>query len=105
MREVSVGPPLAELGAEIVTGDMLDFASASSALAGIAAAYFCYPNVTGLLDATAIFAQAATEAGVTAVVNMSQISARWDAKSHAAQYHWFGERLLDRSTFATAINI
>lgn len=93
---------LAGLGAEIVTGDLLDFASVSSALAGVTAAYFCYPIVPGLLDATAIFAQAATEAGVTAVVNMSQVSARRDAKSHAAQNHWLGERLLDRSAFATA---
>ena len=93
---------LAELGAEVVTGDLLDFASVSSALAGVTAAYFCYPIVPGLLDATAIFAQAATEAGVTAVVNMSQVSARRDAKSHAAQNHWLGERLLDRSAFATA---
>ena len=93
---------LAELGAEIVTGDLLDFASVSSALAGVTAAYFCYPIVPGLLDATAIFAQAATEAGVTAVVNMSQISARRDAKSHAAQNHWLSERLFDRSAFATS---
>ena len=93
---------LAELGAEVVTGDLLDFASVSSALAGVTAAYFCYPIVPGLLDATTIFAQAATEAGVNAVVNMSQISARRDAKSHAAQNHWLGERLLDRSAFATA---
>jgi NAD(P)H dehydrogenase (quinone) len=93
---------LADLGAEIVTGDLLDFASVSSALAGVTSAYFCYPIVPGLLDATTIFAQAATEAGVQAVVNMSQISARRDAKSHAAQNHWLSERLLDRSAFTTA---
>jgi NAD(P)H dehydrogenase (quinone) len=92
---------LADLGAEIVTGDLLDFGAVSSAMAGVTAAYFCYPILPGLLDATAIFAQAATEAGVRAVVNMSQISARRDAKSHAAQNHWLSERLLDRSTFAT----
>jgi uncharacterized protein YbjT (DUF2867 family) len=33
---------------------------------------------------------------------MSQISARRDAKSHAAQNHWLSERLLDRSAFVTA---
>ena len=44
-----------------------------------------------------IFAQAASEAGVRAVVNMSQISARREAKSHAAQRHWLAERLLDRT--------
>lgn len=93
---------LAELGAEVVTGDLLDFTDVSSAMAGVTAAYFCYPiDPGGLLDATTIFAQAATEAGVRAVVNMSQISARRDAKSHAAQNHWLGERLLDRSAFIT----
>src|ERR1700712_1093995 len=92
---------LEQLGAEIVTGDLLDFTSVSSALAGVTAAYFCYPILPGLLDATTIFAQGASEAGVKAVVNMSQISARRDAKSHAAQNHWLGERLLARSAFAT----
>lgn len=93
---------LADLGAEIVAGDLLDFAAVSSAMAGVTAAYFCYPiDPGGLLDATTVFAQAATEAGVGAVVNMSQISARRDAKSHAAQNHWLAERLLDRSAFMT----
>ncbi|MGA5464431.1 NAD(P)H-binding protein [Mycobacterium sp. NPDC050041] len=92
---------LADLGAEVVVGDLLDFASVSSAMAGVTAAYFCYPIRPGLLDATANFAQAAAEAGVRAVVNMSQISARREAKSHAAQNHWLSERLLDRSAFFT----
>jgi NAD(P)H dehydrogenase (quinone) len=93
---------LSELGAEVVTGDLRDFDDVSSAMAGVTAAYFCYPiDPDGLLDATAIFAQAATEAGVRAVVNMSQISARREAKSRAAQNHWLAERLLDRATFMT----
>lgn len=93
---------LAQLGAEVVEGDLLDLHSTSAALAGVSAAYFCYPVFPGtLLAGTAIFAQAATEAGVKAVVNMSQISARRDAKSHAAQQHWISERLLDRSAFMT----
>jgi NAD(P)H dehydrogenase (quinone) len=71
-------------------------------MSGVSAAYFCYPIAPGgLLPATAIFAQAASEAGVEAVVNMSQISARREAKSHAAQQHWLAERLLDRSAFGT----
>jgi uncharacterized protein YbjT (DUF2867 family) len=32
---------------------------------------------------------------------MSQISARREAKSNAAQQHWIAERLLDRSAFMT----
>jgi NAD(P)H dehydrogenase (quinone) len=71
-------------------------------MAGVSAGYFCYPIDPGrLLEATAIFAQAASEAGVRAVVNMSQISARREAKSHAAQQHWLGERLLDRTALIT----
>jgi NAD(P)H dehydrogenase (quinone) len=93
---------LAAKGAEIVEGDLLDFRAVSSAMAGVDAAYFCYPIAPGsILPATAIFAQAASEAGVRAVVNMSQISARRDAKSHAAQQHWIAERLLDRSALGT----
>jgi uncharacterized protein YbjT (DUF2867 family) len=75
---------LAEQGAEVLAGDLLDFRAVSSAVTGVTAAYFCYPIDPGLLDATAIFAQAASEAGVRAVVNMSQISARREAKSNAA---------------------
>jgi uncharacterized protein YbjT (DUF2867 family) len=70
----------------------------SEALQGITAAYFVFPvKVPGILEATAFFAQAALEQGVGAIVNMSQISARRIAKSHAAQNHWIAERLLDRS--------
>ncbi|MDT5082141.1 MAG: hypothetical protein QOJ80_6778 [Mycobacterium sp.] len=93
---------LADLGAQVVVADLLDFAAVSSAMAGVTAAYFCYPIDPGrLLEATTIFAQAGSEAGVGAVVNMSQISARREAKSHAAQQHWLGERLLDRTALIT----
>jgi len=67
-------------------------------LKGITAAYFVFPiQVPGILEATAFFAQAALEQGVGAIVNMSQITARRIAKSHAAQNHWIAERLFDRS--------
>ena len=88
---------LAQAGAEIVAGDLLDFPGGAAALDGVTAAYFCYPIAAGLLEATAILAQAAIEAGVGSVVNMSQISARRDSGSHAAQQHWLAERLLDRT--------
>jgi uncharacterized protein YbjT (DUF2867 family) len=66
---------LAAAGAEIVAGDMLNFHDVSSAMRSVSGAYFVYPILPGLLDATVIFAQAATEAGIRSVVNMSQISA------------------------------
>jgi NAD(P)H dehydrogenase (quinone) len=93
---------LEDLGAEVVVGDLLDFEAVSSAMAGVRAAYFCYPIAPGgVLQATAVFAQAASEAGVRAVVNMSQISARREAKSNVARQHWLAERLLDRTAMVT----
>jgi len=71
-------------------------------MVGVTSAYFCYPiSPGGLLQATALFAQAASEAGVHAVVNMSQISARREAGSNAARQHWIAERLLDRTALVT----
>src|SRR6202008_3668014 len=92
---------LGDLGAEVVQGDLLDFPAVSAATVGVSAAYFNYPVAPGLVEATANFVQAASEAGVHAVVNMSQISARRDAKSNAARQHWIAERLLDRSAMVT----
>jgi uncharacterized protein YbjT (DUF2867 family) len=90
------------LGAEVVEANVLDFGAVSAAMVGVTGAYFCYPIYPGrLLEATATFAQAATEAGIRNVVNMSQISARREALSHAAQHHWLAERLLDRTTLMT----
>ncbi|MET0700144.1 MAG: NAD(P)H-binding protein [Mycobacterium sp.] len=100
-REDARSEALAAAGAEIAAGDLLDFEAVSAAMQGVSAAYFCYPIAPGLLEATAIFAQAAVEAGVESVVNMSQISARRDATSHAAQHHWLAERLLDRTPLLT----
>src|SRR5258707_680537 len=85
------------LGAEVVFGDFLNLDDVRAALLGVAGAYFCYPIRPGIIHATAIFAQAAKEAGVECVVNMSQVSAREDAKSHAAQDHWLAERVFDWS--------
>lgn len=48
-----------------------------------------------------LFAQAAKEAGVSAIVNMSQISARRESTSHAAQDHWISEQVFDWSGVAT----
>jgi uncharacterized protein YbjT (DUF2867 family) len=84
-------------GAEVVVGDLLDLNAVRAALEGVSGAYFVYPIRPGLLDATAYFAQAAKEAGVQAIVNMSQISARRVSKSDAARNHWMSERLFDWS--------
>jgi NAD(P)H dehydrogenase (quinone) len=92
---------LAAQGAEIVRGDLLDFEAVRAALEGTQGAYFVYPIMPGILQATAYFAQAAKEAGIAMVVNMSQISARREAKSHAAQDHWISEQIFNWSGVAT----
>lgn len=92
---------LMRLGAEIVTGDLRDFSSLRAAMKDLSRAYFVFPIGAGLIESTAYFAQAAQDAGIRAIVNMSQISAREDAKSHVAQNHWIAERLLDRTGIAT----
>ena len=91
---------LRDSGAEVIVGDLQDIDTVREAVDGVRAAYFVYPISPGLLEATATFAQAGEEAGVTAIVNMSQISARRGAASDAARIHWLGERILDWSPVA-----
>ena len=67
---------LGKQGIEIAVGDFTDIDAIRAAMGGIRSAYFLYPIAPGILGAAAYFAQAAKEAGVTAIVNMSQISAR-----------------------------
>ena len=93
---------LQERGVEVVYGDLLAFGQVRAALRGVQRAYFVYPVRPGILQATAYFAQAAQEAGVDGIVNMSQKSAREDAKSHAATDHWLSERVFDWSGLTVA---
>src|SRR6266404_6958095 len=100
-REDERSKRLQQRGVEVVYGDLLDFRQVKAALDGVRRAYFVYPIRPGILQATAYFAQAAKEAGVDGIVNMSQISARKDAKSHAATDHWLSERIFDWSGVPT----
>ena len=93
---------LQDRGVEVVYGDLLDFEQVRAALKDVNRAYFVYPIRPGILQATAYFAQAAKEARVDGIVNMSQKSAREDAKSHAATDHWLSERMFDWSGVPTA---
>jgi len=93
---------LQKIGAEVVIGDFLDFDAMRTVLQGVRGAYFCYPIRPGILQATAYFSHAAKEAGVDCIVNMSQISAREDAKSHAMCDQWLAERLFDWSGLTVA---
>jgi NAD(P)H dehydrogenase (quinone) len=92
---------LRKRGVDIAVGSFADIDDIRVALEGIRSAYFLHPIAPGIIGAAAYFAQAAKEAGVTAIVNMSQISARREATSHAAQDHWVSERVFDWSGIAT----
>lgn len=91
---------LEDKSAEVVAGDYLDLDAMRTAVKGVRRAYFVYPIRPGIIQASAYFAQAARDAGVEAIVNMSQISAREDARSHAARDHWVAERVFDWSGIA-----
>jgi uncharacterized protein YbjT (DUF2867 family) len=101
-REDARSKRLQELGAEVVFGDFLDQGAIRAAVQGVQRAYFCYPIRPGIIQATAYFAQAAKEAGIDGVVNMSQVCARADAKSHAMGDHWLAERVFDWSGLTVA---
>src|SRR5215471_7662494 len=101
-REDARSKRLQELGAELVFGDFLDQGAIRAAVQGVERAYFCYPIRPGIIQATAYFAQAAKEAGIDGVVNMSQVCARADAKSHAMGDHWLAERVFDWSGLTVA---
>jgi NAD(P)H dehydrogenase (quinone) len=84
-------------GVDIAVGDLEDFRSIRAALEGVQSCYFVYPLAPQILKATAYFAEAARQTGVSAIVNMSQRTARIDSASHDAQDHWFAERVFDWS--------
>src|SRR4051794_19607333 len=70
---------LVKLGAEIAIGDLLDINTIRAAMEGVEAAYFVWPVQPGLIHATVNFAQAAKEADVSTVINLSQRSANRDS--------------------------
>ena len=87
---------LEALGAEVAVGDLHDLKSMRAAMQGVKRVYFVYPPQGELLvEATTIAAVAARDAGVDALVNMSQISAREDSDSPLARQHWLSEKILD----------
>lgn len=100
-REDERSEALRAQGAEIFVGDLLEHDDIIQAMVGVSGAYLCYPVRPGYIQATSYFADAAKRAGVEVVIEMSQISAREDSKSHAARDHWIAERVLDWSGVPT----
>ena len=87
---------LESMGAEVVVADFHDLPSMRDAMEGVERVYFVYPpQGERLIEATTIAATAAQSAGVRALVNMSQISAREDSDSPLVRHHWLAEKILD----------
>ena len=85
------------LGAEIAIGDLLDINTVRVAMDGIEAAYFVWPVQPGLIHATVNFAQAAKEAGVSVVINLSQRSADRNSTSDSCRDSFIAEQVLNWS--------
>ena len=91
---------LEAVGAEVVTGDLLEIDTIRAAMDGVEAAYFVWPVQPGLIQATVDFAQAAKEAGVSTIVNLSQRSARRGSKSNSCRDSYIAEQVFNWSGLA-----
>jgi len=92
---------LRQQGAEAVEGDLLNPASVQSAMKNVKRAFFTYPVADGLLEAAAIFAAAARDAGLDLVVNNSQFQSTPDDPAfrdlkRAPSFRNLQHRLADR---------
>src|SRR5215472_8222330 len=92
---------LRKQGAEVIEGDLLNPASVQAAMQNVRRAYFTYPVADGLLDAAAIFAATARDAGLELVVNNSQFQGtpgdpRFRDLYHAPSLRNLQHRLADR---------
>src|ERR1700734_2069405 len=92
---------LKKRGVDIAVGDFTDIDDIRAAMEGIGSGYFLYSIAPGGIFAQPYFAPAAKGRVLPAIVNMSQISARRESASHAAQDHWVSERVFDWSGVAT----
>jgi NAD(P)H dehydrogenase (quinone) len=88
---------LERLGAQLTLGDLLEIDTVHAAMEGADAAYFVWPVAPGLIHATVNFAQAAKEAGVSTVINLSQRSANRYSTSNSCRDSFIAEQVLNWS--------
>src|SRR5215469_13242889 len=86
-------------GAEVVVGDLLEPAEVYRAVSGCGRVYFGMSVSQSYLEAAVTMAAVAREAGVSALVNMSQMtvsqmSIQNTTPSHQQRQHWLGEQAL-----------
>jgi NAD(P)H dehydrogenase (quinone) len=91
---------LGKSGADVVIGDLLDINTIREAMEGVDAAYFVWPVQPGLIHAVVNFIQAAKEAGVRTVINLSQRSANRGSTSHSCRDSFIAEQVFNWSGLA-----
>jgi NAD(P)H dehydrogenase (quinone) len=100
-REDARSKALADLGADVVQGDVTRLSDVRRALQGVDRAYFCFPIAEGLVESAVIFAQAAKEQNVEHIVNLSHKQSSPHARSKVTQNHWLSEQVFDWSGIPT----
>jgi uncharacterized protein YbjT (DUF2867 family) len=93
---------LRALGAELFEGDFLDIASIQRALRGVSAIYFAYPVQEGLLDATAMMAVAARNAGVSRLVDLVMLRSSPDAPTPRMRQNYLSEQVFEWADIGAA---
>ncbi len=98
-REDERAESLRAAGAEVLVGDLLEPGDVYRAVSGCRRVYFGMSVSAGYLEATVTMAAVAREAGVNALVNMSQMtvsemSIQNSTPSHQQRQHWLGEQAL-----------
>jgi len=85
-------------GAQVVVGDLLEPGDVYRVVSGCSRVYFSMSPSAGYLEASVTMAAVAREAGVTALVNMSQMtvsemSIQNTTPSHQQRQHWLSEQV------------
>jgi uncharacterized protein YbjT (DUF2867 family) len=98
-REDDRAAALRSAGAEVVIGDLLESADVYRVVSGCRRVYFGLSVSAGYLEATVTMAAVAREAGVDALVNMSQMTVSQmniqnTTRSPQQRQHWLSEQAL-----------
>ena len=91
---------LRDLGAEVVVGDYMDYASLLAALKDVKSAFFCYPVAPGIAEAAGMFAAAGRVQGLERVVDLSLGSTSPTAASPQVRAQWVAEQIFEWAGFA-----
>jgi uncharacterized protein YbjT (DUF2867 family) len=96
-REDERAASLRAAGAQVVVGDLLEPGDVYRVVSGCSRVYFSMSPSAGYLEASVTMAAVAREAGVNALVNMSQMtvsemSIQNTTPSHQQRQHWLSEQ-------------